>query len=149
MEHDQTARSLPIVGAWNLLSFEARTESGEVRQPLGPSPQGNLLYMASGRFAVQITRRGRLHSASADPLEVTASEALAAYLGVIAYYGAYTFDAAGGFVLHHIEASVYPNWEGVDLKRFYELAGDRLTLTTPPTLWGGKIVGTLKWERIG
>jgi hypothetical protein len=149
MEQDRTEPNAPLVGVWNLLSFTGRTESGQVTHPLGESPHGNLLYLPSGRFAVQIVPSGRPHFASADPLEGSPAEFKAAYLGVIAYYGTYTFDAAGGFVLHHIEGSVYPNWEGVDFKRFVNLAGDRLTLTTPPTLWGGKIVGTLKWERIG
>jgi len=54
-------------------------------------------------------------------------------------------------VVHQVEGSLFPNWEGQGQKRYVELSGHRLKLTTPPTLWGGgeEIVGMIEWERIG
>jgi hypothetical protein len=78
-----------------------------------------------------------------------AEEIEANYKGFISYYGPYGFDSEKGFVVHHVEGSLFPNWEGQLQKRFFELSGNRLKLSTPPTLWGGgEVVGVLLWERI-
>ena len=93
---------------------------------------------------------GRPAIAAGDQMKGTADEIRANFEGCIAYYGWYDFEPEAGFVLHHVEASLYPNWEGQALKRFCEFSGNRLTLTTPPTVWGGSgnFVGRLVWERM-
>ncbi|HVP20762.1 MAG TPA: lipocalin-like domain-containing protein [Anaerolineaceae bacterium] len=143
--------SMPIIGEWKLISFETHTGSGDVSYPFGEDPQGCIIYAESGRFSVQLMRTNRPHFASGDQLKGTVGEIEANYQGCIAYYGSYTIDRDGGFLVHHVEGSLFPNWEGQDLKRYFELSGNRLKLTTPPTLWGGggEIVGMLEWERIG
>ncbi|NIO57697.1 MAG: hypothetical protein GTN72_16250 [Candidatus Latescibacteria bacterium] len=40
-------------------------------------------------------------------------------------------DPEGGFVIHHVESSLFPNWEGHGQKRYVTLSGNRLTLTSP------------------
>ena len=82
-------------------------------------------------------------------MQGTREEIEAGYEGYIAYYGSYEFDPTGGFVVHHMDGSLFPNWEGQGLKRYCAFSGLRLTLTTPPIVWGGESVGTLVWERIG
>src|SRR5262245_50094640 len=42
------------------------------------------------------------------------------------------FDEAGASIIHNIEGSLFPNWEGQAQKRFLELSGNRLTLKTTP-----------------
>jgi len=80
----------------------------------------------------------------------TAEGIRANYEGYVSYYGSYEFDNENGFIIHHVEGSLFPNWEGQGLKRFFELSGNRLKMNTPPTLWGGggEVVATLIWERI-
>ncbi len=69
--------------------------------------------------------------------------------GCISYFGSYTLDVDDGFVVHQIEGSLFPNWEGDGQKRFFEFTGDRLKLSSPPMQWGGgQVVGALVWERI-
>jgi hypothetical protein len=34
-------------------------------------------------------------------------------------------------VIHRLQMSWFPNWVGTQQKRFFEFAGDRLTLKTP------------------
>ena len=59
------------------------------------------------------------------------------------------WDDENGFVVHHVEGSLFPNWEGQALKRLVELSGNRLKLSTPPTLrGGGEVVFVILWERI-
>ena len=78
----------------------------------------------------------------------TPEEVEASNKGCISYYGSYKLDADGSFVIHQVEGSLFPNWEGEGQKRFFEFSGDRLKLSTPPTPWGGQVVGVLVWERI-
>ena len=71
--------------------------------------------------------------ASGDQMEGTAEEIKANYEGYVSYYGSYEFDNENDIVIHHVDGSLFPNWEGQDLKRFFELSGSRLKIKTPPT----------------
>ena len=144
----QTAAS--IVGAWKLISFEIRKSDGEVTYPFGENAQGSIIYTESGRFSAQVMRPGRPQFASGDQMKGSPEEITVNYEGCISYYGPYELNEDGGFVIHHVDGSLFPNWEGQDQKRYFKLSGNRLTLRTPPTLWGGgqEIVAVLLWERI-
>jgi len=142
-------KSAPIIGTWKLISFETQRENGEVIYPFGKNAQGSLIYTESGRFSAQLMCPDRPQFTSRDQMKGTTEEIKANYEGFISYYGHYEFDRKKGFVIHHVEGSLFPNWEGQRQKRFYELPGNRLKLSTPPTLWGGgETVGVLIWERI-
>jgi len=142
-------KSAPIIGTWKLVSFEIHKENGDVTYPFGKNAQGSLIYTESGRFSAQLMRPDRPQFTSEDQMRGTAGEIKANYEGFVSYYGHYELDREKGFVIHHVEGSLFPNWEGQRQKRFYELSGNRLKLSTPPTLWGGgKVVGVLIWERI-
>jgi hypothetical protein len=53
------------------------------------------------------------------------------------------------FVIHHLQLSWFPNLIGTEQKRFFEFAGDRLMLKTPPlTVFGEAQVHRLVWERL-
>jgi Lipocalin-like domain len=149
MNRHQSDPAQLIVGAWQLISFEMQQPDGTVVHPFGPDAQGSIIYAASGRFAVQVSRRKRPLFASGDQIKGTQEEIEASFKGCIAYFGSYELDAEGGFVVHRVEGSLFPNWEGAELKRFFELAGDCLTLRTPATVWGGagEVVGVLVWEK--
>ena len=149
MERALDRKSAPIIGTWKLISFEIQRENGEVTYPFGKNAQGAVIYTESGRFSVQFMRPNRPQFASRDQMRGTAEEIKTNYEGFVSYYGHYELDRKKGFVIHHVEGSLFPNWEGQRLKRFYELSGNRLKLSTPPTLWGGgEVVGVLLWERI-
>jgi len=141
--------SAPIIGTWKLISFEIQRENGEVTYPFGKNAKGSLIYAESGRFSVQLMHPDRPKFASEDQMRGTAEEIKANYEGLISYYGRFELERQKGFVIHDVEGSLFPNWEGQRLKRFFELSGNRLKLSTPPTLWGGgDAVGVLIWERI-
>lgn len=140
---------IPIIGAWKLVSFETQKEYGEVVYPFGNNAQGSLIYTKSGRISVHLMRSDRPRFASGDQMKGTTEEIKANYEGLISYYGSYEFDREKGLVIHHIQGSLFPNWEGQRQERFFELSGNRLKLSTPPTLCGGgKAVAVLLWERI-
>jgi len=63
--------------------------------------------------------------------------------GFIAYFGTFDVDEAAKTVIHHVQACLVPSWVGTDLKRTYQFAGNRLTLTARLTTNSTVLV----WEK--
>jgi hypothetical protein len=140
--------SSPLIGAWKLISFELQNSNGDVIYPFGENAQGTIIYTDSGRFSVQVFRPNRLHFASGDQMRGTLEEIKSNYESLSSYYGSYESDSENGFVVHHVEGSLFPNLQEQPQKRFYDLSGNRLKLRSPPLLWGGsEAVAVLIWER--
>ena len=123
----------PLVGSWQLVSLFIESAAGTVKYVYGEDPVGMLMYSGNGTMSVVLMRQGRRKFADGDLFGGTATELKEAFEGLEAYCGTYTIDEQAECVTHHVEASRFPNWEGSDLKRYYQLVDDRLTLTTEPT----------------
>lgn len=127
-----TAKPCPLVGAWNLLSYQAIAEDGSVSEPLGADPSGLGVYTPDGIMSAHLMRRNRPRfgrppspgDSGPDEPETVA----AAFDGYIGYTGTYVVDETSHIVEHHVECSLLPNWEATVLRRAYELDGDRLVL---------------------
>ena len=149
MKNDSSTEAIPLIGVWKLISFEVRREGEEPSFPFGIDAKGLLIYTVVGRFSAQLMRSNRPKFVSGDQLKGTIEEINECFKGCISYFGRYEYDANGGFVIHHIESSLFPNWEGTQ-KRFVEISDKRISLTTPPVLWNEKMtIGAMIWERIG
>ena len=134
-----------FLGAWKLVSVETRKEDGEVHRR--GERVGYLLYNDEGYMSVAFMKRDRPEFASGDIRGGTVEEKVAAVEGYTSYCGRY--EVKGDKVIHHIEVSLFPNWVGVRQERMYKLDGDRLTLSTPLMLVGGRRLSThLIWERV-
>lgn len=139
-----------FIGTWKLVSSEFRLPDGSLIYPYGKDAAGILIYSASGYMCAQIMSRNRLTFASRDRLIGTAEEIKSAYEGYIAYFGTYEVNQDEGAIIHRVEGALFPNMVGADQKRFFELSGDRLTLSTPEIRLGGQqVAGILHWKRIG
>lgn len=137
-----------LVGAWKLLVLEFRSD-GQVVSPLGRDATGACLYDASGHMSLQIMSAGRPRFASGDLLSGAPEDVLAAAKGYIAYGGTFVEDVANGVVVHHVTHSLFPNWVGTDLVRFFKRAGDRLIVSAPTQVVGGHLMDAmLVWERL-
>ena len=137
-----------LIGAWKLVTFEFRKADGAVIYPYGEKARGSLIYTESGRYSAQLMRNDRPRFAIADQMMGTPNEIEANYKGSISYFGTYEVHMENGFIIHRVESSIFPNMEGTDQKRFFELSEGQLKLTTPPiNLDGEKAVGVLLWER--
>jgi hypothetical protein len=135
-----------IVGTWNLVTLEYRNSSGEPTYPMGRDAVGEIIYGTDGNFAVQVMRSNRSKFSGNDFLGGTADEKKMAFEGYIAYFGRYSMRE--GYLIHHVEGSLFPNYVGSNQKRYYQLTGDRLTLTADPFLAGGtQITLYAVWER--
>src|SRR5215471_4387954 len=137
-----------FVGAWRLLSFEARTSSGEVSYPLGRDAAGLLLYGHEGYMAVSVMRGDRGNFKSADIWAAASpEEKLAAFDSYSSYCGRY--EVQHDKIIHHVELSLFPNWSGGGQERYFEFAGDQLTLRTPPAIVGGvQQTAIAVWQRV-
>lgn len=143
-------KSASMIGSWKLVSSEMRKSNGEIVYPLGKNAQGSIIYTKSGRFSAQVMSAERPSFVSGDPFNGTAEEIETSFKGVVSYYGTYVHDNENGLVEHHVEGSLFPNWEGQVQKRFFELIGNQLNITSAPVLLGGggEIVVALVWERV-
>ena len=138
-----------FAGIWKLVSSEFRLLDGQVVYPYGRDAVGILIYSAGGHMCVQIMRPDRLQFASGDRLMGTAEEIKSAYEGYAAYYGTYEVNEEEGTVTHQTVGNLFPNWAGVDQKRFFQLSDDMLTLSTPEVLLGGQqMTGVIYWKRV-
>lgn len=138
-----------LVGTWQLVSLKLQTSSGAVAFPYGQAVEGSLIYTHSGLMSLQIMGVDRPFFASDDPLQGTAAEVEASFMGCVSYYGTYRLNVAEGYVVHEVERSLYPNWEGERQRCSYELTADLLTLRSPSLRWGGmEAVGVFEWRPV-
>jgi len=141
-----TATHRKLIGFWKLLSVERRTAKGEV-QSSDPRWLGFLVYTASGHVMVHMMQPYRRRNVGASP---TPEETMATYRSYTSYFGPYTVDESGQFVVHHLVASFNSGQVGTDFQRFLEFSGRRLTLKPPVTKDsnGEEVQTRLTWERL-
>lgn len=138
----------PLVGTWRLVSWESRDDDGRVSYPFGHDVAGYLIYTDDGYMSATLMPANRPLFASGDILRGTVAEQAQAAVTCIAYAGPYEVHEKS--VIHHVEASLFPNWVGGAQERTYELAGTRLSLSTAPLLQDGRERRAyLVWERAG
>ncbi len=145
-----------LLGAWQLLSCVALDDRGGESYPYGRQPTGHILYTPAGAMAVSMMGAA---PERVDETDVFAGAARALASGghkFIGYSGRFEVEEARdveegvmeGTVVHRLETCSYPNWIGTEQRRHFRLAGDRLTLKTPPIMRSGvRGVATLEWER--
>lgn len=119
-----------LVGTWKLERWRTTYDSGREIFPMGEDAQGWLLYTPDGHMAAFLSRAGRPAFESGEMLSAEDAEKVRAWDSFFSYCGRY--EVRGDEVVHHIDASLYPNWIGDAQARTMRLEGDRLTLTTPP-----------------
>lgn len=143
-----TAVDHPLVGSWRLRRWVAITDDGSEAAPMGEQPSGLLAYTGDGTMVAILGASDRPRFASDDVTGGTDEERALAVSTFVAYGG--PFEVDGDTVLHHVEASLFPNWIGTTQRRRWEIdeTGRWLTLTSPPVTQGGatRIQG-LTWER--
>ena len=116
-----------LVGAWKLVSFEEASADGQVHKT---DCNGMFAFTSDGKASVQVMyRNAQTGSAYAQG-------------GYEASYGSYHIDDSSTFTFH-IDGALVRTLIGKDLKRAYEISGNRLIVksTNPNEHW--RVV----WER--
>jgi lipocalin-like protein len=133
-----------FVGSWKLISIEG---------PNGISTNsvGMVMYDGVGHMSVHIVRGDR--PAFPTGRRATDQEKAEAFSSYTAYFGTYTFEPENGIVIHHLEGSLSPGQIGQDNIRYFELQGNRLTLSVANDRKGGRLsrkdtTSHLTWEKI-
>jgi hypothetical protein len=135
-----------FVGSWKLISIEGPNRNNIVKSV------GMLTYDNAGHMSVHIVRGDRPAFPNGRA-QATDREKAAAFETYTAYYGTYTFEPENGIVIHHLEGSLSPGQIGQDNIRYFELQGNRLTLSVANDGKGGRFArkdttAHLTWERI-
>lgn len=126
-----------ILGPRKLISMEATNPEGEVFYPFGETPSGMIMYDSSGYMSYTAMRSGRPKFVSGDMDGGTPEEIKAAFEGFGAYCGTYELNLEEGVITHQVETSRFPNWEGSEQVRFFQVSETQLIIDTPPIKFRG------------
>ena len=123
-----TEAANPLVGAWKLASLQEPAADG---RPRAGSCTGMFVFTADGNAAVQVM------------CPDTQTSTAYAQNGYEASFGRYHIDGRSSTFTFHIDGALVRTLIGQDLKRAYQLSGNKLivTSTDPNEHW--KVV----WER--
>jgi hypothetical protein len=142
----RAAEPSPLAGTWTLVAADVIRPDGTRARDYGESPQGRLMVDAAGRYSVQIYRSERPRFASGKKDAGSADEYREAVLGCSTHFGTIAVDAAGRVMTVRLEGSSYPNQEGTEQRREFELRGDELSYRVPPRPDGGTPISI--WRRL-
>ena len=116
-----------LIGTWKQLSGTMVEEgSREEKSNLSAAPNGYVNFSADGRLILLSTDSARKPPAGEVP---TPAEAEALYRSMIGYAGSYTVE--GNKVTYDLDVAWNQSWTGTKQVRFWEVDGNRLTVTTP------------------
>jgi hypothetical protein len=143
---DAIAVEPSLVGTWTLVAADVQHPDASRARDYGAAPKGLLLIDAQGHYSLQIFKAERPQFASGDKGAGTPSEYKAAVMGSSTHFGTISVDPAGKTLTFHIQNASFPNWEGQQQKRSYELKGDELTYRVVPRPNGDVPISV--WHRL-
>jgi hypothetical protein len=135
-----------LAGTWTLVAADVLHADGTRSRDYGAAPKGLLLIDAQGHYSLQIFKAERPHFAAGDKLTGTSAEYQAAVLGSSTHFGTISVEPAAGTLTFKIENASFPNWEGTEQKRTFELNGDELSYRVPPRPDGNIPISV--WRRL-
>ncbi|MBW1768621.1 MAG: lipocalin-like domain-containing protein [Deltaproteobacteria bacterium] len=141
MEQDISKKpTTSLIGAWRLVSSEIREVGGEI---ILLDTEGFIIYNEQGFMSAQHFKPDAL--AKGTPEEIKSAFEVSA-----SYYGTYEVSMEKGFIVHHVENSMFPNPKaGTDMKRFLKFSDNNLILTAPTMQIGErKAILVFVWERV-
>jgi hypothetical protein len=132
-----------LSGNWKLVSFytvDAQTK--QRTNTYGEHPRGAIGFTPAGRFFAFVTADNR-------PPPHTDQDRVAAFKAMIAYTGKYRLERDS--FITKVDVAPDPSLVGTEQVRFWKIVDGKLHITTAPlpdpNLPGGKLIGTLVWER--
>ena len=120
----------PFIGQWRLKSWEITDHQGQVKTPLGEHGQGYLFYLPNGYMSVHLMNPQFLdfkETPFAEQAKLPSQSLEQFFSCYFSYTGKYTIDEHS--VYHQVEMCSIPSLINMSLKRDYQLANNKLTLT--------------------
>jgi hypothetical protein len=128
-----------VQGSWTLVSVYVE-QNGKKIEPFGSQPKGIVTFTPDGRFSYILLKASLPKFAADNRMKGTPEENQAIVQGSLAAYGTYTvINEKEHTVKYHIEGSTFPNWDGQDHKRTWNVKGNELSITNPVTTLGGGV----------
>jgi Lipocalin-like domain len=132
-----------LVGSWRLQTLGITfSDTGERIDQFGPSPVGRMVLAATGRIMFLFGKPDRQ-----PPTSVADRASL--FDSMVSYTGTVTMDGPGRFITT-IDLAMHPAVRGEQV-RFFELAGDRLSIRTEeqtlPAYGNRLLIADLIWIR--
>ena len=142
------AHSQSLIGTWKLVSDKQVKADGSSSDLYGASPLGQLIYDSRGNMSVHLLTPDLPKCGTQDRRKCPDGAARSAFDNYLGYWGRFKVTAGGKSLMHIIEGASIPDWIGTSQERFFELSGDRLTLTTPlQQIAGVESKTVLVWQR--
>ena len=135
-----------LVGTWTLVSVVNIRPDGTKFDPTGGKALGLMMYDGNSNFSFLNIRSDIPKLASNNRQKGTTDEYKAVAEGVLSYFGRYSIDEAGKFLIQQVVSSSFPNFNGADRKWSITLSGEELTLASQAGAAGGS--NELKWKRV-
>ncbi|KRF00575.1 lipocalin-like domain protein [Frateuria sp. Soil773] len=110
-----------LAGSWTLVAAEVQHPDGSRAPDYGASPKGWLQIDRRGHYSLQIFKAGRPAFHAGDKAKGTPGEYEAAVMGSSTHYGMLRVEPDRGILVFRIEGASFPNWEGQEQRRQYEL----------------------------
>lgn len=110
-----------LAGSWTLVAAEVQHTDGSRAPDYGAKPKGLLLIDGQGHYSLQIFKAERPAFHAADKAKATPDEYKAAMMGSSTHYGTLRIEADRSVLVFHIEGASFPNWEGQEQRRQYQL----------------------------
>lgn len=142
---DDSAR-FPLAGTWTLQAADALHPDGSRTSDYGAAPKGLLMIDRQGHYSLQIFRAERPRFAADDKAKGSPEEYRGAVMGSSTHYGTIEIDAKQHQLVFHIDGASFPNWEGQQQRRSFELKGDMLSYRVPPRPDGNVPISV--WRRV-
>lgn len=135
-----------FIGTWILVEFYIKKVNNTRIYPFGKKPNGILIYNNDGYMSAVITGENQPSEVILD-FKNSSAEAQALAVNHISYCG--SFEVKEEIIIHQVQASLFPQWKGSYLKRYYEFKEkNKLILKTNPlTLPKNNEVVVLVWQR--
>ena len=136
-----------IVGLWKYVSLTTKeVASGKETKLFGDNPKGYVVYTKGGRSMFVLVGDNRAKPAGAA---VTDAEAVGLFRTLGS--GSGTYKVEGKTLTATFDTSWNERWTGTTQKRYVEIVGKKLTITSDPvkaTATGLEIVITTVLERV-
>lgn len=136
-----------LIGTWSLVLVDNILPDGSRTKPYGEQPFGILTFDRDGNYALQILRRDRPKFASGDKTKGTNEENKALVLGANSHFGRYVINAKDQTITFKVDHAFFPNWEGNEQVRSFQLRNRVLKYSVPATTNGTGVSGVVVWKR--
>ena len=121
------AADSPLAGTWTLVAADLLLPEGRQTHDYGEAPKGLFIIDREGNYSLQIYDSSRPRYASGDRKTGTIEEYRGNAVGISAHFGTIAVDTATHTMTLHMVQASFPNSDGTEQKRFYELKGDELS----------------------